>query len=181
MKFSNYVCFGLGVVVGMLLSPKKGKDMRKELMDKVNELQSQAQELNMQEINDKIADIKIQISKMDASKSKEVVVKNLDVIKDKLLSLIDSLQNNQDIKPSVAKAVDATKGAAINVIDFIDEKDLVNKTKNVASKAKEKGGEYLEIAKEKASHTAHKAESKIKDERAHHKAKRAAKKEAKAE
>lgn len=176
MKFKNVALLGIGVVVGMLISPKKGEDMRKELMDKMNELQENAQDLNMEEINEKIAEIKDSITHMDATKSKEMVSKNLDNIKDKLISLVDSLQNNQDIKPALAHAVDKTKNAAINAIDYIDEKDVVNKTKNAAHKVKEKGSEYLEVAKEKATNTAHKAEAKLKEEHEHHREKRLARK-----
>ena len=156
MKAKSVALFGLGIVAGLLLAPRKGSDSYSELKDRVNDLYLQARELDMDTIKDKIDDVRIEIAKMDFDRSKEIVSKQSQVIKDKLTKLITDLQENKDIQPAMESAINATEKAIIDVIDYIDENDLIDKTKEQAQKAYDKTTEYTMNLKEKTGEVADK-------------------------
>lgn len=156
MKAKSVALFGLGIVAGLLLAPRKGSDSYNELKERVNELYLQAKELDMDTIKDKIDDVRIELAKMDFDRSKEIVSKQSQVIKDKLTKLISDLQENKDIQPAMENAINATEKAIIDVIDYIDESDLIDKTKEQAQKAYDKTAEYTRNLKEKTGEVADK-------------------------
>lgn len=151
MKKKSVVAFGLGIVLGVLLAPKKGSETFEELKEKSNNLYLQAKELDIDTIKDKIDDIKIEITKLDYERSKELVSQQATVIKDKLSKLIVDLQENKKIQPALEGAINSTEKAIIDVIDYIDENELIDKTKDGAQKVYEKSNEYADNFKEKAS------------------------------
>ncbi|MEG0283726.1 MAG: hypothetical protein RR543_04815 [Erysipelotrichales bacterium] len=151
MKFKDVAVFGLGVVAGILLAPKKGSDTYEELKQKTNNLYLEAKDINIDSIKDKIEDIKIEVTKLDFDRSKEIVSEQSVNLKTKLNQLITDLQENKKVQPALESAIDATQGAIINVIDFIDEKELIDKTVDGAKTAYGKSIEYIDVAKEKAN------------------------------
>lgn len=160
MQFKTVTAFGLGVLLGILVAPKKGSETCKDIQAKANELYEQSKNITLQDVQDKIEDIKIEISKLDYNKSKELVVQGLNNLKEQLFNLVDYLQENKNIKPSLEGAFDKTEAAAVNLINYIDEKEIVEKTKEKAGAIKNKTGEYFEVAKEKASDIAQKTGDK---------------------
>lgn len=151
MRTRDVVVFGLGVIAGVLLAPKKGSETFEELKSKSNDLYLQAKELKIDTIIDKVDDIKIEITKLDFERSKEIISHQATVIKEKLSKLIVDLQENKKIQPALEGAIDSTQKAIIDVIDYIDENDLIDKTKEGAHKICEKSNEYVDTFKEKAS------------------------------
>ncbi|MDH6603824.1 gas vesicle protein [Bacilli bacterium PM5-9] len=151
MKAKGLALFGLGVFAGLLLAPKKGSEAYDELKEKVNNVYLQTKELDIDSIKDKMYDIKIEVAKMDYDRSKEIVSNQATIIKEKLDKLITDLQENEKIKPAMANAVDATQKAIIDLIDYIDESELVDKTKEQVQKAYDKTSEYASDLKEKTT------------------------------
>lgn len=151
MKTRDIAVFGIGIIAGLLLAPKKGSETFDELKVKSNNLYLQAKELDIDTIKDKVDDIKIELTKLDFDRSKEIVSQQATVIKDKLVKLVDDLQENKNIQPALESAIDSTQKAIVDVIDYIDEKELIEKTKEGAQKVYEKSNEYADNFKEKAS------------------------------
>lgn len=160
MKFKNVLLLGLGAVAGVLLAPKKGSESYKELKEKVNDLYLQVKELNMDEIKNKVEEIKIDTSKLNAVRSKEIVSEKAAVIKAKLGNLITDLQENKNIRPNLEKTIDKTQEKINDVITYIDENDLIDKTKEQASKVVEKSKELGSQVKESASELGKSAKQK---------------------
>lgn len=170
-KTRGLLTFGLGVLVGMMLAPQKGEDFRAMLKEKIDDIYLQAKEINIDSIKDKLEDLRFEASKLDANTSKEFIAKQSKVIKKKLVKLVDDLQNNEHIKPTVEKAVDSTKDALDSAINYIDENQIVekakektthaiSKSKKTAGKLKDKSSDLYEEATSKAK--AHKSTRKHK-------------------
>lgn len=163
MKKKSVGLLGLGVLIGMLIAPKKGSEFRKELMVHIDNVYLSAKELNIDSVKDKIEDIKIEISKLDAETSKEFISSRIEIIKNKLISLIEDLQNNESIKPTVENALQSTKKAINDTIDYIDEKKIVDKAKEGASVVYDKSVEVANVVIEKSSDLVEKASNEAKD------------------
>ena len=75
---------GIGVGAGMLLAPKSGEELRKDLMKKINELIDKAKEIDVNEVAEdfkkKLNDLKKDIEDLDKEKA-------LDIAKDKSAEL----------------------------------------------------------------------------------------------
>ena len=67
---------GIGVGAGMLLAPKTGKELRKDLQKKINELVDKAKEVDLREVGDdfmkKINELKEEIEDLDKEKANEL-------------------------------------------------------------------------------------------------------------
>ena len=64
---------GIGVGAGMLLAPKKGEELRKDLMDKINELLNKAKEIDVKEVRDTITEKTAEIlSEKELEREREV-------------------------------------------------------------------------------------------------------------
>lgn len=162
MKTRNVVAFGLGVLAGMMLAPKKGEDFRAMLKEKIDDIYLQAREINVDSIKDKIDDLRLEATKLDANTSKEFITKQSKVIKKQLVKLVDDLQNNKNIKPAVENAVDSTKDALNKTINYIDENQLVEKAKQKTTQAISQSRKAAEKLKDKSSELYEEATSKAK-------------------
>ena len=64
---------GIGVGAGMLLAPKKGEELRKDLKKKIDELLNKAKEIDIKEVSDdfvkRINELKDEIEDLDKEKS----------------------------------------------------------------------------------------------------------------
>lgn len=160
MRLRDVAFLGLGVIGGLFLASKKDSKTYIALKEKANNAYLEVKELDIDDIKDKYDDIKIEISKLDATRSKEIISERATVIKRNLVSLLDDLQKNKEIKPALEKAVDSTEKAIIDMIDYIDENDLVDKTMDQAQKAYHKTVEYVDGAREKASDFAEETKEK---------------------
>lgn len=154
MKNSSKVAlatFVSGVVVGMLFAPKKGSELRHDLALMFEDAYNKAKEIDIDEVKYKLEEIKEDIKSLDAEKSKEFVSEKTVVIKEKLLHLVDLLQENKKIKPALEDAIDRTEHAVIATINYIDEKELPEKAKETAFIVAEKSKDMAEKSKEVAS------------------------------
>lgn len=118
----------LGTGIGMLFSPKKGEELRKDLAKKIDELLSKAKEIEVDEVKEtieaKIYEIKSELEDLDKEKVLKVAKKKAKDIKD----MADELVNYAIEKgtPVLEKTAIAVKEKAIDV------------TKDVLKKLEEK-------------------------------------------
>ena len=74
---------GIGVGAGMLLAPKKGEELRKELMEKINELLNKAKEIDVKEVADdfkkKASELKKEIEDLDKEKALDIAKTKSDI------------------------------------------------------------------------------------------------------
>ena len=133
--FGNLV---LGVLVGaslgFLFAPKKGKETRHELKEKMLELVADAKELSISDVSKmvegKITEIRHDLNDLDKEKVLKIAKKKSDNIKIKCQELVDL---------AIEKGTPVLKNAAIEVRDkTIDVmKDMLNKLENLEIEAKE--------------------------------------------
>lgn len=133
--FGNLV---LGVLVGaslgILFAPKKGKETRHELKEKMLELVADAKELSISDVSKmvegKITEIRHDLNDLDKEKVLKIAKKKSDNIKIKCQELVDL---------AIEKGTPVLKNAAIEVRDkTIDVmKDMLNKLENLEIEAKE--------------------------------------------
>lgn len=164
MKARNALLgLGAGLVAGILLSPKKGSESYEELKRKLNNIYLQAKELNLDDIKNNVEDLRIELTKLDATKSKEIVNDQSAKIKSTLDDLIDKLQNNENIKPTLNSAVSSLENGIIEVINWFDGNDFAEKAKDKTEVIREKASELAAEVKEKSKELSEKALEK-KDE-----------------
>ena len=92
MKIGKFIAgVGIGTVIGMLLAPKKGSELRQNLKDKSQELYDKAQNMTKEDIetlvNNTIEEIKQSIEEFDLEEFKETTGAKLSNLKDKLEKL----------------------------------------------------------------------------------------------
>ena len=83
---------GIGVGAGMLLAPKSGEELRKDLMKKINELLEKAKEIDIKEVSEdfkeKITELKKEIEDLDKEKVLEIAKKKGEELKEKANDLL---------------------------------------------------------------------------------------------
>jgi len=64
---------GIGVGAGMLLAPKNGEELRKDLKKKIDELMEKAKEIDVKEVSedfkDKLNNLKTELADLDKEKA----------------------------------------------------------------------------------------------------------------
>ena len=84
---------GVGVGAGMLLAPKSGDELRKELKVKMNKLLDDAKEIDVKEVAndfmDKIDDLKHEIEDLDKEKVLEIAKEKGEALKNKANELLE--------------------------------------------------------------------------------------------
>lgn len=105
---------GLGVGAGMLLAPKKGEELRKDLKVKTNELLDKVKNIDVKEVSEdfmeKIEEIKKEIEDLDKEKA-------IDIAKEKGEELLDKVEELMKLAkekgtPVIEKAVKEVKQRA---------------------------------------------------------------------
>ena len=83
----------LGVGLGVLFAPKSGKDTRKALKAKLDELTEQIKKIDVAEVkkefNRKVEDIKMDLVDLDKEKALEIAKEKAAVIKEKAQDLVE--------------------------------------------------------------------------------------------
>ena len=82
----------IGAGLGLLLAPKKGEDLRKDLKVKLDELVKQAKDIDVEEVkkefNRKVEDIKMGLVDLDKEKAKEIARDKATDLKNKAQELV---------------------------------------------------------------------------------------------
>ena len=118
---------GLGIGTGMLLAPKKGEELRKDLKNKLNELMEKAKEIDVKEVSEefvaKIKDLKEEIENLDKEKVLSIAKEKGELLKNKANDLV--LLAKEKGTPVVEKTANEIRNKAINVT-----KDVLKKLEN---------------------------------------------------
>ena len=108
---------GIGVGAGMLLAPKSGEELRKDLMKKINELLEKVKDIDMKEVSEdfkkKIANLKEEIEDLDKEKVLEIAKKKSEELKNKANELLELAREKGT--PVVEKATAEVRARAIQV------------------------------------------------------------------
>lgn len=108
---------GIGVGAGMLLAPKSGEELRKDLMKKINELLEKAKEIDVKEVSEdfknKLNDLKKEIEDLDKEKVLEIAKKKGEELKTKANELLELAKEKGT--PVIEKATAEVRERAILV------------------------------------------------------------------
>lgn len=112
---------GLGIGLGMLFAPKSGKETRKDLKEKMDNLVEKAKNTNIQEVKEtieaKVLDIKESLKKLD----KETVTSTIKEQADNIRYKVDDLVNYAVSKgtPIVESAAREVKTSTVKALESI--------------------------------------------------------------
>lgn len=132
MKIGKFIAgIGIGTVIGMLLAPKKGSELREDLKEKSQELYDKAQNMTKEDfealINDAIEEIKLAIDEFDIDEFKETTGAKLAEVKKKLEQLADSVKSSDEyanFKTSVEKVSTDLTNKLSEIKTKIQDKDF---------------------------------------------------------
>lgn len=132
MKIGKFIAgIGIGTVIGMLLAPKKGSELREDLKEKSQELYDKAQNMTKEDfealINDAIEEIKLAIDEFDIDEFKETTGVKLAEVKKKLEQLADSVKSSDEyanFKTSVEKVSTDLTNKLSEIKTKIQDKDF---------------------------------------------------------
>ena len=122
---------GLGIGAGMLLAPKSGEELRKDLMKKINELIDKAKEIDVKEVAEdfkkRLNELKAEIEDLDKEKVLSIAKKKGEQLKSKANELLDLAKEKGT--PVIEKAANDVREKAILVT-----KDVLKKLENEEAK-----------------------------------------------
>ena len=132
MKIGKFIAgVGIGKVIGMLLAPKKGSELRQDLKDKSQELYDKAQNMTKEDIetlvNNTIEEIKQAIEEFDLDEFKEATGAKLSNLKDKLEQLANSIKSSDEyanFKEAVNKVSTDLTSTISEIKTKIQDKDF---------------------------------------------------------
>lgn len=108
---------GIGVGAGMLLAPKSGEELRKDLSKKINELLDKAKEIDVNEVADdfkkKVAELKKDIEDLDKEKALAIAKQKGEDLKVKANELLALAKEKGT--PVLEKTADEVRQKAIQV------------------------------------------------------------------
>jgi len=114
----------VGVGVGMLLAPKSGEELRKDLKKKINELIEKAKDIDIKEVSEdlkkKVNELKKEIEELDKEKVLAIAKEKGEQLKKKANELLELAKEKGT--PVVEKAAADVKERAIQVTKEILKK-----------------------------------------------------------
>ena len=126
-----FVGLGLGIGAGMLLAPKKGEELRKDVKEKINDLIDKAKEIDVKEVSEeftkKIKDIKLELENLDKEKALSIAKEKGETLKVKTTELLKLAKEKGT--PVLEKAVNELKSRTISLT-----KDVLKKLENTDKK-----------------------------------------------
>ena len=121
----------IGAGIGLLFAPRSGKETRKILKDKMDDLVKRAKELDAEEVKEaviaKINEIKEGIKNLDKETAIEIAKKQGKKIRDKAEDLVDYVKEKGT--PVMEKTAEAIRSKAIDVT-----KEVLNKLESKQAK-----------------------------------------------
>ena len=128
MKLGKFlVGLGVGTVIGLLIAPKKGSEMRTDLKNKMDEMISKLKDIDKDDVKEevefRIAKIKDELADLDKEKAIKSAKKKGEELKEKTEELICLAKEKGT--PILEKAANEVKEKTILVI-----KDVLNKLEN---------------------------------------------------
>ena len=124
---------GIGAGLGLLFAPKSGKETRKELKVKIDDLMAKAKDLDMDEVTEsigkKIKEIKSDIKDLDKEKVLKFAKEKGELLKEKANELVEIAKEKGT--PIVQDAADDVREKALAVA-----KDVVNRLEKTEKKGK---------------------------------------------
>ena len=131
---------GIGVGLGMLLAPQSGKDTRKELKEKFDDLASKVKKMDKDDVKKvieaKIEEIKTDLKNLDKETVEEKIKEEAAKIKEKTEQLVALAVEKGT--PVVLKAAKEVKASTIktleNITSKLKEEDTPKKKKTKNSK-----------------------------------------------
>ena len=132
MKIGKFIAgVGIGTVIGMLLAPKKGSELRQDLKDKSQELYVKGHYMSKDDIetlvNNTIEEIKQAIEEFDLDEFKEATGAKLSNLKDKLEQLANSIKSSDEyanFKEAVNKVSTDLTSTISEIKTKIQDKDF---------------------------------------------------------
>lgn len=113
--FGLLASVGVGVGVGMLLAPKKGEELRKDLKVKIDELMDKVKEIDIKEVGDdlrtKLTDLKGELEDLDKEKAINLAKEKGEALKKKAGELLELAKEKGT--PVVEKAAAEIKDKAV--------------------------------------------------------------------
>ncbi len=124
---------GIGVGAGMLLAPKSGEELRKDLSKKLNELMDKAKEIDVNEVADnfkaKVKDLKKDLEDLDKEKALAIAKEKGEELKVKANELLELAKEKGT--PVLEKTAEKVREQAIRVT-----KEVLKKLEKKEEKAK---------------------------------------------
>lgn len=121
----------IGAGIGVLFAPRSGKETRKILKDKMDDLVKKAKELDKEEVKEaietKINEIKEAIKNLDKETALDLAKKQGKKIRDKAEELVSYVKEKGT--PVMSKTADAVRSKAIDVT-----KEVLNKLESKQAK-----------------------------------------------
>ncbi len=126
----------IGAGVGMLLTPKKGKELREDLSKKINELLAKAKDIDVNEVKEevtvKIAEIKDELKDLDKEKALGIAKEKSIDLKNKIEDLLALAKEKGG--PVLENAVKEVKKKAATVTKEVLKKLESNEKENKDTK-----------------------------------------------
>ena len=125
MKLGRFLTtLGIGALVGMLLAPKKGSELREELKGKGKETLDSAKEMTVEDyqklISETIDSIKKTVDEFDVDDFKDSSLAKLNELKDKFDDVVTKLQDSDQY----SKLKDQVDNVIVQVNDKISEQEF---------------------------------------------------------
>lgn len=126
---------GLGAGIGMLLAPKKGEELRRDLSKKISELLDKAKNIDTEEVKDnivkKINELKDELTDLDKEKALDLAKEKALLLKEKANDLWEyTKEKGTPVLENVALEV---KNKSIQVTKEVLKKLEGNETKKVTT------------------------------------------------
>lgn len=123
----------IGVGLGVLLAPKSGKETRKDLKNKFDELTEKVKEINVDDVKEsieaKIFEIRNDLADLDKEKALELAKEKAEQIKVKLDLLV--AETKEKATPVIQKTVNDLRSKTISVLkDTIKKLEKEEERKN---------------------------------------------------
>lgn len=124
----------VGTGIGIMVAPKKGKDTRRDLKKKMQELLDEAKDMSYEDakelIDNKIEEIRCDLNDLDKEKVLKIAQEKSDKIKDKLEDLVKLAKKKGT--PILEKTVYEVRDKTIDVM-----KDMIKKLEKIEIETKD--------------------------------------------